>query len=217
MNDYLAYRTKYSNELYHYGIKGQKWGIRRYQNPDGSLTDEGYARYGVDPNSGEMSSEGRQLYDEDQRKHNRKKKIGIGVGITAAAGAAVLAGVAWWKSKHKKQNIITAKVSDTKPAIVDNGRNKTEEILLLPAPKTSSAAKSIKPRSTKFKGEKSLFGMGANRVTGTYSFTNPHESKTKGYNFRTGRYRLMKHWDFNDLHALYHSMFLNKGGSKWII
>lgn len=188
MNDYLAYRIKYSNELYHYGIKGQKWGIRRYQNPDGSLTDEGYSRYGVDPNSGEMSSEGKRLYDEDQHKHERNKKIGLGVGIASAAGAAVLAGVAWWKSKHKKQNVVTAKVSDTKPALVDNGRNKTEEILLLPAPKASSAAKSIKPRSTKFKGERSLFGMGANRVTGTYSFTNPHESKTKGYNFRTGRY-----------------------------
>ena len=23
-------------ELYHYGIKGQKWGVRRWQNPDGS-------------------------------------------------------------------------------------------------------------------------------------------------------------------------------------
>lgn len=217
MNDYLAYKIKYSNELYHYGVKGQKWGIRRYQNQDGSLTDEGYARYGVDPNSGEMSSDGKRLYDEDQRKHERNKKIGLGVGIAAAAGAAVFAGVAWWKSKHKKQNVITAKVSDTKPALVDNGRNKTEEILLLPAPKTSSAAKSIKPRNTKFKGEKSLFGMGANRVTGTYSFTNPHESKTKGYNYITGHYRSMRHWDFNDLHALYHSMFLNKGGSKWII
>lgn len=29
------------NELYHHGIKGQKWGIRRYQNQDGSLTDAG--------------------------------------------------------------------------------------------------------------------------------------------------------------------------------
>ena len=217
MNDYLAYRIKYSDELYHYGVKGQKWGIRRYQNPDGSLTDEGYARYGVDPNSGEMSSEGKRLYDEDQHKHERNKKIGLGVGITAAVGAAVLAGVAWWKSKHKKQNVITAKVSDTKPAIVDNGRNKTEEILLLPAPKTSSAAKSIKPRSTKFKGEKSLFGDGANKVTGVYSFSNPRGSSAKGYNYITGHYRSMRHWDFNDLHALYHSIFLNKGGSKWII
>lgn len=33
--------------LVHHGIKGQKWGIRRYQNPDGSLTAEGRARYGI--------------------------------------------------------------------------------------------------------------------------------------------------------------------------
>lgn len=39
MNDYL--KTK---ELYHHGIKGQKWGVRRYQNEDGTLTEEGLAR-----------------------------------------------------------------------------------------------------------------------------------------------------------------------------
>ena len=31
-------------ELYHYGIKGMRWGIRRYQNPDGSLTPAGIRR-----------------------------------------------------------------------------------------------------------------------------------------------------------------------------
>ena len=31
-------------ELYHYGIKGQKWGVRRYQNPNGSLTPAGKER-----------------------------------------------------------------------------------------------------------------------------------------------------------------------------
>ena len=35
-----------TNELYHFGIKGQKWGIRRYQNEDGSLTPAGKKRYG---------------------------------------------------------------------------------------------------------------------------------------------------------------------------
>lgn len=30
-----------NNELTHFGIKGQKWGVRRYQNKDGSLTAEG--------------------------------------------------------------------------------------------------------------------------------------------------------------------------------
>lgn len=34
-----------TNELYHHGIIGQKWGVRRYQNPDGSLTPAGRKRY----------------------------------------------------------------------------------------------------------------------------------------------------------------------------
>lgn len=33
------------NELYHYGVKGQKWGVRRYQYADGSLTPAGKKRY----------------------------------------------------------------------------------------------------------------------------------------------------------------------------
>lgn len=34
-----------SDELMHHGIKGQRWGVRRYQNPDGSYTAAGRKRY----------------------------------------------------------------------------------------------------------------------------------------------------------------------------
>lgn len=38
------YAVVYSNDLCHYGVKGQKWGVRRYQNPDGTLTAAGKKR-----------------------------------------------------------------------------------------------------------------------------------------------------------------------------
>lgn len=40
MNDFREF-----SELYHYGIKGMHWGIRRYQNPDGTLTELGKKHY----------------------------------------------------------------------------------------------------------------------------------------------------------------------------
>lgn len=40
-----TYNTTY---LSHHGIKGQKWGFRRFQNDDGSLTEEGKKRYRTD-------------------------------------------------------------------------------------------------------------------------------------------------------------------------
>ena len=46
-NDYLA----------HHGILGQKWGVRRFQNEDGSLTDAGKKRYADAPSAKEYRKE----------------------------------------------------------------------------------------------------------------------------------------------------------------
>ena len=49
---------EYQNYLAHFGIKGQKWGVRRFQNADGTLTAEGRARY-LD-RDGRLSDKGKQ-------------------------------------------------------------------------------------------------------------------------------------------------------------
>lgn len=43
--EYKAINTPVKGDAMHYGIPGQKWGNRRWQNEDGSLTPEGYEHY----------------------------------------------------------------------------------------------------------------------------------------------------------------------------
>ena len=50
-------------ELYHHGIKDQHWGIRRWQNPDGTLTEAGKKRYWG--KNGEYTYPGRRRYIKD--------------------------------------------------------------------------------------------------------------------------------------------------------
>lgn len=67
--------------LAHHGIKGQKWGRRRWQRPDGSLTPEGYRHYyGDNPNArmtrlGVVDSKtGKMLYQNPTRAQRKQNK-----------------------------------------------------------------------------------------------------------------------------------------------
>lgn len=74
-------REAYSNELYHHGIKGQKWGVRRYQNYDGSYTRAGMKRY----------NDSLENYNHQVERLKEAKKSGNKADITNAKVATKLA------------------------------------------------------------------------------------------------------------------------------
>lgn len=82
--------TRWDNygELYHHGIKGQKWGIRRYQNEDGTLTEEGKKRY----YSGYSGDFEKEKYLEDTTAQSEKELTQENLGKAGSAARTALIG-----------------------------------------------------------------------------------------------------------------------------
>lgn len=85
-------------EIWHYGIKGQKHGFRRFQNEDGTLTPEGKERYGIGDGRVRLSliktsKEAREknITEAPSVKEQRKAKI---KKVLAIVGGVALAGIA---------------------------------------------------------------------------------------------------------------------------
>lgn len=68
----MEYEIYPINELYHHGVRGMKWGIRRYQNKDGSLTKAGKKRY--DKEMAKVKAETKKIKNQ-QRTAAKLKKL----------------------------------------------------------------------------------------------------------------------------------------------
>lgn len=82
MSEY--YLTK--DELYHHGVKGQKWGVRNYQNEDGSYKPGAEGRYNPDSSSGSSRSkmlDAKAKYKSSYKEYSKSYDKAINAGAYA--------------------------------------------------------------------------------------------------------------------------------------
>ena len=93
MSTYYVAGIPYTSELYHHGIKGQKWGVRRFENPDGTLTAAGKARYGTVENfqRAKKAHEKPKRTPEEYRSRAHDQAVD---GLIALVGGHLVSGLA---------------------------------------------------------------------------------------------------------------------------
>ena len=108
--------------LQHYGILGMRWGVRRYQNEDGTLTSAGKKRY----------DDGSQKEPEAGKSNNTKKVVaGVAIGAAAVTGAVLTA--------YLVKKIGAKNLSDMTDA-VDAGKATLEKVFESTTAASASAA-----------------------------------------------------------------------------
>ena len=119
----------YSLELQHHGIKGMKWGIRRFQRKDGSLTPAGKKRYDDDASQPREKSTHRSRLEAKYRQNGMTAKQAAAAAdkhiktektIALVAGLTVAAAAAYVVNKNVKERADGIIKSGTKMQVISN-------------------------------------------------------------------------------------------------
>ena len=97
----------------HHGIKGQKWGVRRFQNPDGSYTEAGRERYGIgDGDASNDETFDRRKVDQEIKRLDRSPDAISRELLEKNPNAAVVdPSLKEWAKAHKKELMIAGGVA----------------------------------------------------------------------------------------------------------
>lgn len=112
-NDYIITPD---GELYHWGILGMKWGVRRYQNKDGSLTKKGKARYKEET---EKLKERERIIKNKERAKAMKDKLDSKKAELDARQKALDDAEKAEKEAKKGNKVKKTKPSDNKPKSIE--------------------------------------------------------------------------------------------------
>lgn len=142
MNYYI-----YNDELYHHGILGMKWGVRRYQNEDGTLTDAGKKHYGTSRQVSRLEKRSDKLTEKYRKAYHKqvKKELRKSDGSYSSDSRANMRA---WKNP--------------KVAKIREASNKMDNLL-------EEARKSVDPKKEMVKRIATLGGVAVGTILGSYA------------------------------------------------